>query len=76
MTVLILLNILLMIFFALLGLSGSGGQNWFNKRSLEMEAIQDSTSGPSAEETPKNIQPLLEEKGINLNNPKNDVIYL
>lgn len=59
MTVLILLNVFLMIFFALLGLSGNGGQNWFNKRSLEMQAIRDPTKGPSAEETPSNPQPLL-----------------
>ena len=71
MTVLVLLNILLMIFFALLGLSGGGGQNWFNKHT-----IRDTMRGPSAEEIPKNVQPLLEQNG-DLNNPKsNDVIYL
>jgi hypothetical protein len=84
MTVLILLNILLMIFFALLGLSGSGGQNWFNKRSLESQPIPDPTTrDPSAEQILKNAQPLLEQNGIEqngigLNDPKRrkDVIYL
>jgi hypothetical protein len=89
MTVLILLNIILIIFFALLGLTVSGGRNWFNKRSLETQAIRDpSREGPAAQQILKNAQPLLEQNGIDLNEidlnetdlkdpkRKEDVIYL
>jgi hypothetical protein len=75
-TVLILLNILLMVFFALLGLSGSGGQNWFNwfnKRSLETQR------GPSAEQILNNAQPLLEQPLLEqplLEQNGIDIIYL
>jgi hypothetical protein len=66
-----------MIFFALLGLSANGGQNWFNKRSLETQPIQDSTTGgPSAEEILKNSQPLLEWNGESNGPKRDDIIYL
>jgi hypothetical protein len=72
-----------MIFFALLGLSLSGGQNWFNKPSLETQAIRDHTTmGPSVEQILKNEQPLLEqkemqkEKDLSDTMKRDDVIYL
>jgi hypothetical protein len=74
MTVLILLNIILMIFFALLGLSGNRGQ-WLTIRVLETQAIQDpSTRGPLVEQILNNVQPLLEQE----NDPeqRSNVIYL
>jgi len=81
MTVLIFLNILLIIFFTLLGLSGNVGQNWFNRRDLATQAIQDpTTKGPTAEQIVKNVQPLLERNGVDgvdLNSQKRgDIIYL
>jgi len=84
MTVLILFNILLMIIFALfifalMGLNGNGGQNWFNRGGLETQALQDpSMRGPSVLQTLKNEQPLSEQNGIDLNNPeqRSNVIYL
>jgi hypothetical protein len=81
MTLLILLNILLMIFFALLGLSGSAGQNWFYTQSLETRGVRNPTTrGPSGEKDLGNAQPLLEQEqnGIDFNDPKgrNNVIYL
>jgi hypothetical protein len=80
-TLLILLNVFLMIFAALLGLSGWGGQNWFNKESWETRAIRNPTAtGPAAQKNLKNGQPSLEQNGIDfdLNDPKrrNGVIYL
>jgi predicted PurR-regulated permease PerM len=72
MTLLILLNILLIILFALLvlWLIRSGGQNWFNKLSWETQAILDPTArSPSAEQIFENDQPLLEQNGIDLNDP-------
>jgi hypothetical protein len=78
MTVLILLNIFLIIFFALLGLSGNGGQNWFNRESLTQVIQNPSTRVPSAEQSPKNAKPLEEQNGIDLNEPewRSDVIYI
>ena len=81
MTVLIFLHIHLIIFFALLGLSGYGGQNWFNRRVLATQAIQDFTAkGPTAERIVQNVQPLLERNGVDgvdLNGQKrSDIIYL
>jgi hypothetical protein len=69
MTVLILLNILLivifLIIFALLGLSGNGGWNWFSRGGLETQPIQD----PSMQ---------MEQNGIDWNDPeqRSNVIYL
>ena len=78
MTVLILLNILLIVFSVLLGLSGSGGLNWFNKwQSLETQGVRDPTTrGPPAES--HNSGPSLEQNGMDLNDSKerNHVIYL
>jgi hypothetical protein len=65
MTLLVLLNIVLIILFTLVGLSVSGGQNWFNTQSLEIQALRDPTTrDPSVEK--------------NLENAKggDDVIYL
>jgi len=78
-TGLVLLNIFLMVFFTLLGLRLSGGQNWFNKPSLETQAFRDPTTmGPSVEQILKNEQPLMEQNEIDLSEAKrrNDVIYL
>ena len=64
-----------MILFALLGLSGNVGRNWFNRQGLEIQAIRDPTTSPSAEQNLKIAQPLMEQNGINSNDPEN-VIYL
>lgn len=59
-------------------MSGNGVRNWFNRQGLNTQPYQDpSTRGLSAEQLPKNAKPLLEQNGIDLNDPEgNNVIYL